>query len=362
MADTQSESGLPVEREKLVEAFDDHLKANVADETRRNYTRHASDYLQWVESHPDYGLFDINPSEIKNRLGTLLRESGYSTGTISIRRSAISKLYESIEEIASIRGNDVLSNLDSDDIPPNPAHKDNLKLDFPAMDQTSRQMQETGDNYVSLDHDDVVDLVENVPPPRQKNQLIVRVMYRTGVRVGELTNMRIHHFDDPELFEDPRTISVPPQKSKFPRTVRYPPVLASDLESWVNGLTGRDHYLRGTESEYLFPNKSGNEMSTSHINKIVRRAAKGAGIQRKLYEDKSGKTRWKVTAHSLRHSYAESMVSGENPMDIRTLAVLMGHRTNDGTPAVETTAKYLEGVDVGEKYRRAAPPPIETDD
>jgi len=60
-----------------------------------------------------------------------------------------------------------------------------------------------------------------------------------------------------------------------------------------------------------------------------------------MYEDASGNPRWKVSAHTLRHTYARFAVTGENGIDLAQLAELMGHRDKQGDPNISTTKKYL---------------------
>jgi integrase/recombinase XerD len=65
-----------------------------------------------------------------------------------------------------------------------------------------------------------------------------------------------------------------------------------------------------------------------------------------MYEDAADNPRWKVTAHTLRHSFA--VQSLKNGMDIRFLSKLMGHEN------LETTKKYLRVTndDTKEMVRR----------
>lgn len=90
-------------------------------------------------------------------------------------------------------------------------------------------------------------------------------------------------------------------------------------------------------SLYLFITYRSEQFRSNLVNDIVKEAAHEAGVQEKLYEDAAGNPRWKVTAHTMRHSFA--VQSLKNGMDIRFLSKVMGHEN------LETTKKYLRVTD-----------------
>ncbi len=77
----------------------------------------------------------------------------------------------------------------------------------------------------------------------------------------------------------------------------------------------------------MFSKKNGKQLSADTIQRIVRSAAKKAGIQKH------------VTPHTLRHSYATHLLeAGEN---IRKIQELLGH-TNLSTTQIYTSVSTEE--------------------
>jgi len=81
--------------------------------------------------------------------------------------------------------------------------------------------------------------------------------------------------------------------------------------------TLRKHYKRERPRDWLFPGKRNEHVSTSVIQRGVSRAARMAGIKRK------------ITPHTLRHSFATHLL--ENGTDIRLIQELMGHKSLNST-------------------------------
>lgn len=360
-----SDTTTNVDTDELLSGFRSELEKSNSESTRDEYVRHARDYVKWVE---DNGLdvFDVQPSEVHDHLGDVLDE-GYAPGYLKIRRAAIRRLYDKAEHIATSRTTDGLDSVDPDDLPPNPAHPDRMVMDHEGLQKGSKQSQESKEDYIAVDADDVAKMVENVPPSHvggKDHELLLKLMFYTGLRKSEVVRIELSDFDDPDTFRGDRSINIRAVKTETNRTVYYPPELVSDLDEWVN--KERDYVLGNREeSAYLFPSPDlgpdddDDPISHQHVNWVVKESAKGAGIQEKLYEDMNGNTRWKITSHSLRHGFAESCL--EEGMDLRTLAELMGHFDNDGDPAIDTTVKYLRGIDTGEEYQKHGPPSL-TDD
>jgi integrase/recombinase XerD len=88
------------------------------------------------------------------------------------------------------------------------------------------------------------------------------------------------------------------------------------------------------ESDHLFPTNENEYLSENYINEIVKTAAENAGLQETLVEYSDGRTLHKVTAHTLRHSFAMAQLNaGRN---VRTLQTLLGH------DELDTTLIYLD--------------------
>lgn len=131
-----------------------------------------------------------------------------------------------------------------------------------------------------------------------RNRLIVEFVYSTGVRVSEAANMKVDALDFAQ-----GVASVRGGKGNKDRVI----VLS---KNWCKNAK---KYLKRKKikSEFLFSKKNGKPISSDTIERIVRAAAKKAGITKH------------VTVHILRHSFATHLLeAGEN---IRNIQVLLGH-------------------------------------
>ena len=132
----------------------------------------------------------------------------------------------------------------------------------------------------------------------KKSKLMVSLMYACGMRVSELTNLKIENFD----FEE-RIGHIRQAKGKKDRIFNIPDFLFRDLKRQVEKQKTKNQ-------EYLFTGPKG-KLSSRNLQKIVSRAANRAGIKKDVH------------CHTLRHSFATHLL--ENEVDIRKIQELLGH-------------------------------------
>jgi site-specific recombinase XerD len=142
-----------------------------------------------------------------------------------------------------------------------------------------------------------------------RDRAILTTIYSTGLRVSELSRLRVVDLDGERLL-----IRVHQGKGRKDRQVPFPPLLRALL---------RDYYRQFKPSEWLFPNASGKAgLSPVTISAIWKTAKTRAHVQR-------GRG-----IHTLRHCFATHLL--EKGVDLRTLQVLLGHRS------IMSTAIYLQ--------------------
>ncbi len=139
-----------------------------------------------------------------------------------------------------------------------------------------------------------------------KHKCLVSMLYATGLRRGELLNLKIEDIDSSRM-----TLRVVEGKGKKDRYTILSAKLLLDL---------RTYYKAHKPKIYLFEGVDGNQYSATSLAKIIKRAAKNAKIN-KL-----------VTPHMLRHSFATHLL--EAGTDLRTIQTLLGHNS------LETTQMY----------------------
>lgn len=286
-------------------------KRNNEDWADGTFRRRKSDlrkFEEWASDETGTDITEVGPFEIEDYLHTL-RDDGYAPPTISGHYHSLKILYDGFESMGEIAENPM------DDV------------EFKPRNHTKRSEELHEDiPYITPDEKEL--LCENVPNPQLRNELIIRMLWQTGLRKHELAGIRLDDMD-----RDERSIHIRSQKTGDNRTVFYQPSLDVLLDQWIDG-GYRDANATASDSPYLFLTNRSEQMRWNRITEMVRDAAFEAGIQEVTYEDNAGKSRHRITAHTLRHSFAVQCL--KNGMDIRTLQELMGHES------LETTKKYLQ--------------------
>jgi integrase/recombinase XerC len=141
---------------------------------------------------------------------------------------------------------------------------------------------------------------------RERDLAILELLYASGLRVSELSGLDVDALDRSEP-----TVRVL-GKGRKERIVPYGAHAARGLEAWLA--------RRGERPGPLFTNARGGRLGVRSIRTIVRRAARAAGITRR------------VSPHTLRHTFATHLLDGG--ADLRMIQELLGHSR------LSTTQRY----------------------
>jgi integrase/recombinase XerD len=173
-----------------------------------------------------------------------------------------------------------------------------------------------------LDPEQVEKLISVAPHIRDK--LLVRIPWRTGIRVSELIGLRIPDID----FQNRAiTIIVQKQRRKDGKVVERRRVVPIDRGT----LDMIQEYLEWSKEapykgDLLFP------ITRQRVNQIFWMLGKKAGI--KEIGDPAISQRRNLHPHHLRHSFAVRSV--KKGMDIMSLQKILGHQS------INTTMAYLQ--------------------
>lgn len=285
------------------------MKADSTHEARKNGLRCFNKWLQATDSDP----LDLSPLDIEDFLVNMSND-GYAPNTISGYFTSVRLFYKFLVR------DDVLEENPAADV-----DQSNLK----SLTKGTKKHQETDIVYVT--NEEFESMVENVPDPKLRNRLLLRLLWQTGMRRHELASVKLDDID-----RDEHSITVYSSKTDHTRIVYYQQSLDFPLDQWLdNGY--RESYIPAPESPYLFTSQRSEQIGADNIGKMVVQAAKNAGCQEKMYEDAAGKPKWRVTAHAVRHGHAvHALKSG---IDVRTLQKHLGHQNLD------TTERYLRILD-----------------
>lgn len=163
----------------------------------------------------------------------------------------------------------------------------------------------------------VVDLetIFNVPDLNfnlgQRDRLILEILYATGIRVGELVEIKVSDID---FFN--KEIKVNGKGSKQ-RIVEFGDYCFEYINLFLND--GREKILKkhNKTSSYLIINDHGDKITTRGVELLIDKIIKKAALKRK------------VTPHMLRHTFATHLLN--EGCDILTVKELLGHESLEST-------------------------------
>ena len=145
-----------------------------------------------------------------------------------------------------------------------------------------------------------IDLTSN---EGHRNRAIIEVFFSCGLRVSELTNLKLSDLCLPQGF-----IRVNGKGGKQ-RLVPISERAIHELELWFDDRRQMD--IKPGEEDYVFLNRRGHHLTRTMILIMVKRQAEAAGIKKT------------ISPHTLRHSFATALLKGG--ADLRIIQELLGH-------------------------------------
>ena len=154
--------------------------------------------------------------------------------------------------------------------------------------------------------------VPNIESPLgQRDRLILEVLYSSGIRVGELVNIKI---EDIDFFNKEIRILGKGNKERIAligdSCIKYINLFINDGRKKILG----KHHIT---SDYLIINEHGKNITTRGVELLLDNIEKRTFIKKK------------ITPHMLRHSYATHLLN--EGCDILTVKELLGHESLEST-------------------------------
>lgn len=158
-------------------------------------------------------------------------------------------------------------------------------------------------NYLTIEEVDKLLDIRLEKPTDYRNKAMLELLYATGMRISELTNLKLSQVD----FDDDivRVLG----KGKKERTIPLNDTAIFTLKEYINDY--RPFLLKLNTSEYIFINNFGNKISRQGFFKILKKLCVKAEINKE------------VSPHTLRHSFATHLLN--NGADLRIIQELLGH-------------------------------------
>ena len=138
-----------------------------------------------------------------------------------------------------------------------------------------------------------------------RNRAIIEVLFSCGLRVSELTNLKLSN-----LYIEEQYIRVMGKGSKE-RLVPISPRALDELNYWF--VDRNVMKIKPGEEDYVFLNRRGQHLTRTMILIMIKRYALDAGIKKT------------ISPHTLRHSFATSLLEGG--ADLRAIQAMLGHES-----------------------------------
>lgn len=244
------------------------MRRKLSEDTIKTYSHCLNKFLK-INHKP---LNTITSNDVQNHLDRLI-ERNASGNTINVHLNALKFLFEQVLK-----------------------RKITIRINFAKKAKTLPEF---------LTKEEIIRLFQALENP--KHQLMTKLLYASGMRVRELTKLKVGDFQFDENYGWIRQ-----GKGNKDRPFILPQKLKKDLLSWIAG-------KKLNADDWLFSGQTGH-ISVQTIQLIIKKAAKTASITKNVHP------------HTLRHSFATHLV--ENGYAITEVQPLLGHSR------LETTMLY----------------------
>ncbi|GAB4450273.1 MAG: site-specific tyrosine recombinase XerD [Bacteroidia bacterium] len=269
------------QEDKILKAFKSYLmlEKNLSTLSTEAYLSDIMKLNNYLKTSTSYDLISTDTQSIKNFI-QILFESGFEASSISRIISGIKAFYSYLNYAEIIQNN--------------PAEN----IETP---KTRRKIP----SVLSIDEiEKMIAQIDRSTAEGERNYAIIETLYGCGLRVSELTELKISHINFKEDFV--KIIG----KGNKERLVPLGKIAKNAILNYYN------HYRKqiNVDKKYedvLFLNKFGKPLSRIMIFYIIKDLAQKAGIQKK------------ISPHTLRHSFATHLIEGG--ANIRAVQELLGH-------------------------------------
>ena len=154
--------------------------------------------------------------------------------------------------------------------------------------------------------DDLISGIDLSQPQGERNRAILEVLYSCGLRVSELTNLKLSNIRFKEGY-----VKVVGKGDKE----RFAPIGSSAikyLNIYLNEIRNHQNIKKDSE-DIVFLNRRGNKLTRVMIFTIIKQLAEKIGLKKK------------ISPHTFRHSFATHLIEGG--ADLRAIQEMLGHES-----------------------------------
>jgi len=172
----------------------------------------------------------------------------------------------------------------------------------------------------------LLDIVDQSTWIGKRNYMIISMLWTLGLRISELTGLRVGSFEPDHVPEDRIGLLRVKGKNRKQRALFVVDNLYDNLIAYL-----AHPQSPKKKTDPLFPVESGKAISNDRIQKKIKEYCREAGIKER------------ITPHVLRHSFATEMYNANVPLD--AIQAMMGHEKR------AETAVYIK---VSDRFKKEA--------
>ena len=308
--------------------FIKHLEhKNVSINTISKYCFNLKEFFEWLKVE-SLNFYEVKPKSIVNFIDFLDSKGELSPNTINNYLSTLSSFYQFYEVMGGFLIKNPIAKTK------NTSSSFIVKKVFKHQVETSYFKRKIHDNHktkrlfpkdIKILYDSISTLHEE-DSLNKRNQVIFKLLYETGIRLGECLNLRIIDYSEPnpseefgEIFVIKRNKTYHPdhQVKTNSRAIPVSMELIFDIDDYVC------NFRPNTKIDSLFVNHGNRNNGNFMIRNTITQ----------LFLDISNSTDIKCTAHMLRHTHATEL--SEFGYDQIYISNRLGHNS------IESTNKYV---------------------
>jgi len=280
--------------------------------------------MKWNQAIQDYRHYlkierGLAENSIKNyvldveKLSLFLEENGISTNPVIIDKETVQKfIYEVAKKVNPRSQARIISGLKSffgylvfEDY-----RKDN-PMDLIDSPKIGRKLPDTlSESEINA----LIGAIDLSKPEGERNRAILETLYGCGLRVSEITSLKIS-----DLYFDEDFIKVTGKGDKQ-RFVPISEVNIKYINIYRNEVRVHQKIQKGFE-DILFLNRRGKQLTRAMVFTIIKQLAETIGLNKN------------ISPHTFRHSFATHLL--ENGADLRAIQQMLGHES------ITTTEVYM---------------------
>lgn len=183
---------------------------------------------------------------------------------------------------------------------------DLIKSDPSELLEAPRLRRKLPDTLNINDINNLIAAIDLSKPEGARNKAILEVLYSCGLRVSELTDLKLS-----SIYLDIDFIKVTGKGNKE-RLVPIGGEAIRALKIWIGELRVHVDIKKG-EEDFVFLNRRGTRLSRVYIFMLIKQLAETIGLKKK------------ISPHTFRHSFATHLIEGG--ADLRAVQEMLGHES-----------------------------------